>query len=348
MEMFRLENTEYLYGLLLIPIFVIIYFTVRRIRERSLKKFGDPELVNGLNPDESRYKPIAKFVLRMFAIGFIIFALANPQIGSKLVEVKREGVDVVIALDVSNSMLAEDIKPNRLERAKQSISRLIDNLKGDRIGLIVFAGNAYVQLPMTTDYSAAKLFLSTINSDIVGTQGTAIGAAIELAIDKFKTDDDKRKALIVITDGENHEDDAYSMAEEAAKQGFILYTIGMGTVKGGPIPIYQNGQRTGFLENSEGQTVVTKLDAAMLQEIALAGNGKFIRSGENDPNLSELLAEIAKMDKKEFESKRYADYEDRFQYLIGASLLFLFGEVLLSRKKNKYIASWNLFGEERK
>lgn len=343
MDMLRLENIEYLYALLLIPIFVLIYFLIRRSRLKSLRKFGDSLLVSGLHPEVSKYKPTIKFILRMFAVAFLVFAIANPQIGSKLIEVKREGVDVVIALDVSYSMLAEDIKPNRLERAKRAISRLVDNLKGDRIGLIVFAGNAYIQLPMTTDYSAAKLFLHTIDTDVVSVQGTAIGAAIELAIDKFHTDDDKRKALIIITDGENHEDDAYAMAGEAAENGFVVYTIGMGTVQGGPIPIYKNGQRVNFLKDEHGETVVSKLDATILQEVATAGNGKFIRSGENDPNLSDLLEEISEMDKKEFDSKRFADYEDRFQYLIASAFFFLFIDVLLSGKKNKYIASMNLF-----
>jgi len=346
--MFRFENAEYLYGLLLIPLFILIFYIVRRNRLKQLEKFGDPALVATLHPDVSRYKPSVKFILRLVAVVFLIFGIANPQIGSKLIEVKREGVDVVIALDVSNSMLAEDIKPNRLERAKRSISRLIDDLKGDRIGLIVFAGSAYVQLPMTTDYSAAKLFLSTINTDIVGTQGTAIGAAIDLAIEKFtKEDEDKRKALIVITDGENHEDDAHAMAGKAAENGFVLYTIGMGTIEGGPIPVYRNGQRTGFLEDETGETVVTRLDAQMLQDIATEGNGKFIRSGGNDPDLSELLDEISKMDKKEFESKRYADYEDRFQYLLAGAFIFLIIENLISVRKNKYLASLNLFGEKK-
>ena len=347
MDMIRLENIEYLYALLLIPLFILIYFLIRRSRLNALKKFGNPLLVSGLHPDVSKYKATIKFILRMFAVAFLVFAIANPQIGSKLIEVKREGVDVVIALDVSNSMLAEDIKPNRLERAKRAISKLIDNLKGDRIGLIVFAGSAYIQLPMTSDYSAAKLFLHTIDTDIVSVQGTAIGAAIELAIDKFKTDGDKRKALIIITDGENHEDDAYAMAGEAEENGFVVYTIGMGTVQGGPIPIYRNGQRTGFLKDEQDETVISKLDASILQEVALAGNGKFIRSGENDPNLSELLVEISEMDKTEFESKRFADYEDRFQYLLAAAFIFLLIEVLLSSKKNKYIASMNLFRENR-
>jgi len=346
--MFRFENVEYLYGLLLIPVFILIYYIIRRSRLKQLIRFGDVSLVSALHPDVSKYKPNVKFILRMIAVAFLIFAIANPQIGSKLVEVKREGVDVVIALDVSNSMLAEDIKPNRLDRAKRSISRLIDELKGDRIGLIVFAGSAYVQLPMTTDYSAAKLFLSTINTDIVSTQGTAIGAAIELAIEKFTTEDeDKRKALIVITDGENHEDDAFAMAGKAVESGFVIYTIGMGTTEGGPIPIYRNAQRTGFLVDENKETIVTRLDAQMLQEIATAGNGKFIRSGGNDPELSELLEEISKMDKKEFESKRYADYEDRFQYLLAGAFLFLIVENLISVRKNKYLASLNLFGEKK-
>jgi Ca-activated chloride channel family protein len=244
-------------------------------------------------------------------------------------------------------MLCEDIKPNRLTRAKQSVSRLIDKLQNDRIGIVAFAGEAYLQLPMTTDYSAAKLFLNTIDTDLIPAQGTAIGAAIELAVKSFREDDDKHKALIIITDGENHEDDAVGYASEAASKGVIIHTIGMGTVNGGPIPIMQNGNRVDFAKDNEGNVIMTKADPTMLQQLAQSGKGKFIRASETDPELSLLLDEIAGMEKRKFESKLYTDYEDRFQYFFFAALVLMIGEIFLSERRNKYLSSLNLFGDKK-
>ena len=235
--MLRYENSEYLFLMVIIPIIIILFVMAIRWRKRAIDKFGESHMVFKLMPMASFTKLRLKFILFSFSIAFIIIGLANPQIGSKMEEVKREGVDLMIAIDLSNSMLAEDLQPNRLMRAKQSISRLIDRLDGDRIGLVVFAGDAYVQLPITTDYSAAKLFLSTINTDIIPTQGTAIGKAIELSINSFDVSNDQNKAIIIITDGENHEDDAIQKAKDAEDMGIFVHTIGMGSAEGGPIPI---------------------------------------------------------------------------------------------------------------
>ena len=300
-----------------------------------------------------------KFILLLFALGFIILGLANPQIGSKMEEVKREGVDLMIALDVSNSMLAEDIKPNRLERAKQAISKLIDKLHNDRIGLIVFGGEAYVQLPITTDYSAAKLFLSIISTDIVPTQGTAIGEAIKLSIRAFSSDYDnpkysgqnpqqstqKNKAIIIITDGENHEDNAIEEAKNAADKGIIVHTIGMGLVKGAPIPAYYRGRQIGFRKDRDGNTIITKLNEAMLQQIASSGNGVYIRANNIQTGLNALFTELNKMEKVKFGSKMFTDYEDRFQYPIAIALFLLILELIIAERKSKWLSKMNLFGK---
>jgi Ca-activated chloride channel family protein len=345
--MFRFENSLFLYALLLIPVFVLLFAFLRKYRRNLIGKFGDIILLSKLSPDVSNYKPYIKFSLLLAALAFILLGTANPQLGSKLVESKREGIDVMIAIDVSNSMKAEDVKPNRLEWAKQIVSKLIDKLYNDRIGLIVFAGDAFIQLPLTTDYSAAKLFLGNVSTDLIYNQGTAIGSAIELATKSFKQDEKKYKALIIITDGENHEDDAVGMAGEAAKSGVVIYTIGMGSVNGAPIPVYSGNQITGYMKDEGGNTVITKLDASMLEQIASAGNGKFIRSAGDDPDLAQILNQIAGMEKKEYKSQLFTDYIDYFQYFIGLALVVLIFEVFLSERKNKYIESWNLFGEKK-
>jgi Ca-activated chloride channel family protein len=336
--MFRFENIDYLYLLLAIPIFTGIFIISRYIRKKKLKAIADKQLLESLIPEVSAFKPLYKFILLMLAYAFGVAALANPQIGTKMEEVKREGVELMLALDVSNSMKAEDIKPNRLERAKQSILRLIDNLVSDKIGVIVFAGDAFLQLPLTTDYSAAKLMISTVETDMIGTQGTAIGSAIELATDSFSEDEEVNKALIIITDGENHEDDALGAAEDATDKNIIIHTIGMGSLEGSPIPVYRNGREVGYVKDREGNTVVSKLNAGMLQQIAAQGDGRFIRSSTADPDLTALLEELSGLDKKEFESKMFTEYEDRFQYFLAAALFFLLLEILIANRRNKYIA----------
>ncbi len=341
--MFRIEYSYLLYLLLLIPVFTFFFVIIRKQRVRLLKKYGELNIISRLFPDVSGYKPAIKFSILMVGLAILIFGVANPQIGSRLAEIKREGVDVVICLDVSNSMKAEDVKPNRLERAKQMVSRLVDKLMGDRVGIIVFAGEPYIQLPMTTDYSAAKLFLGFIDTDLIPVQGTAIGSAIELALEKFKVEDNKRKAMIIITDGENHEDDALKAATDAAANGYVVHTIGMGTLAGGPIPVYNNGMKAGLMKDQDGSVVTTKMDPQMLQQVASAGGGQFTLAGDSDPDLSKIVEKIAKMDKKEYESKLFSDYEDRFQFFIGAALLFLIAELFFSERKNKYIAGLKLF-----
>ena len=341
--MFRFENTIYLYALILVPILIVWFFIVLKYRKKALAKFGDIELVNILTPNFSNTRYKWKFVLSMLALIFIILGIANPQIGSKLKEVKRKGIEVVIALDVSNSMMAEDIKPNRLSRAKRAISKLIDNLGGNNIGLIVFAGDAYTQLPVTSDYASAKMFLSTINTNIVPVQGTDISKAIEQAINSFDIDNDKNKALIIITDGENHEEDAVVAAEEAKKKGIIVSTIGLGSQKGTPIPIIDRFGRKDYRRNSNGEVVMTKLNEKVLAEIAVAGGGDFVVADNSSFGLDRIIDSINSMEKQEFDNKIYSDYEDRFQYFIGLGLFFLLLEILLLERKNRFFKGVNLF-----
>ena len=253
----------------------------------------------------------------------------------------------MIAIALSNTMLAEDLQPNRLMRAKQSISKLIDRLDGDRIGLIVFAGDAYVQLPITTDYSAAKLFLSTINTSIVPTQGTAIGKAIELSIKSFDLNNDQNKAIIVITDGENHEDNAIEKAKEAQELGIFVHSIGMGSAEGGPIPIKNRyGSITSYQKDREGNTIITTLNEEMLKEIAQSGGGSYIRANSTQSGLNALFKEINKMEKKEIGSKVFTDYKDRFQWFIGLAIILLIIETLMKGRKNKWSSKINLFEED--
>jgi Ca-activated chloride channel family protein len=346
--MLKFAHSEYLYALFAMPVFILLYYMVHRWRKKKLRMFGESALVKAVADTVSKNKPVWKFIVLMLAYSALVVGIADPQIGSKLEEVKREGVDIMIALDVSNSMNAEDIKPSRLERSKQAISRLVDKLQNDRIGIIVFAGKAYVQLPITTDFAAAKLFLSTIDSDMIPTQGTVIGDAIALAVKSFSSKDKKHKVLIVITDGEGHEDNAVEEAQAATKEGVVVHTIGMGSPGGGPIPMYKNGTLAGFKKDNAGTTVITKLDEAMLQQIAAAGNGKFVRATNSEAGLNSLLDEINKMEKKNFGTKMFTDYEDRFQYFMGLALLFLILEILITSRKNQRLAKINLFGEGQK
>jgi Ca-activated chloride channel family protein len=304
-------------------------------------------VIQNLFPDVSKTKRIWKFILFLSAFSFVIIGIINPQSGSKLEEVKRKGADLMICLDVSNSMKAMDLQPNRLEKSKQAITKLIDKLEGDRIGVIVFGGEAYVQLPITTDYAASKLFLESINTDMIPTQGTAIGAAINLAVESFGKDEGKNKAILIITDGENHEDDAIKAAEAAAEKGITIHTIGMGSIDGAPIPVYKNGIREGFRKDKDGNTIMTKLNQQTLQEISAAGKGIFVRATNSDSGLNYVLDAIDKMEKKEFESKIYSDYEDQFQIFIAIALLLLLVETFLTERKSKLYKKLNLFNDKK-
>lgn len=344
--MFRLANPEYLYALLVIPALIAFFWYYRIQRKKALALFGQKDILAVLMPNVSASRPILKFTVLMLALACIIIGIARPQFGSKLKTEKRKGIELIIALDVSNSMMAEDIQPNRLERSKRAIAQLVDKLSDDKIGLIVFAGDAYVQLPITADYVSAKLFLNSINTNIVPTQGTAIGAAIELGMKSFNPQFEGSKAMIIITDGENHEDDAVGAATEAAKQGIAIYTIGMGLPQGGPIPDFSNGMKT-YRKDREGNTIVTKLDEPMLQKIAEAGKGAYIRANNAQVGLNNLFNEVNKMEKAELETQIYADYADQFQYFIGLGLFLILLDFLILERKNKYLKNFRLFADRK-
>lgn len=342
MEMFRFENSGFLWGLLIIPILTIFFIWSRIARKRALRRFGNEEIMKFLMPFASKTRPRFKFFILMLALAFIILGIARPQYGSKLKKVKREGVELIIALDVSNSMLAEDIQPNRLERAKLAISRLVDKLNDDKIGLIVFAGDAYTQLPITSDYNSAKLFLNSVSTQIVPKQGTAIGAAVGLAMRSFTPSSKANKAIIVITDGENHEDDAISAAKNAVENGIVVHTIGMGLPQGSPIPVLRNGQKE-YLKDNQGNVVITKLNETMLEQISAAGNGIYVRANNAQVGLNTLFDEINKLEKTEMESLVYSDYEDQFQYFFAIAMALILLEFVILERKNRYLKNIKLF-----
>lgn len=333
--MFRFENEIYLNLLYLIPFFIFLFVINIILEKRKLVRLGQAAFVSKLMSDKSNFKKYLKFLIYLLSFSSLVIAIANPQMGTKLEKVKREGIEIIIALDISQSMLSEDVKPSRLERARQSIYNLIDKLVNDKLGLICFAGNSYLHLPLTTDYSAAKLITSTVSTDLIQSQGTAIGSAIELAEKSFSEKEKISKALVIITDGENHEDDAISAAKNIADKGIKVHCIGMGSLKGGPIPLYRNGNLTGFLKDESGNTVITKLDATSLQQIASVGGGNFIRIN-NETDIMDIIKNLSGMEKTEFETKIYKEYESFYQYFLALAILLILLENIISNRKNMF------------
>lgn len=342
MQLFRFANPDFLYLLLLLPVLILLYIINEVRKKKALQRLGESSLVEKLVPEMSKTRSIIKFTLQLVAFTAGIIMLSRPQFGSKLEDVKKHGVEVIIALDVSNSMLAEDIQPDRLTRAKQAISRLVDNLDNDKIGLIVFAGDAYTQIPITTDYVSAKMFLSTIRPDMVPKQGTAIGAAINLGIRSFSPGEERSKAIIIITDGENHEDDPVARAEEASKAGIVIHTIGIGSTDGVPIPVMVNGNKE-YLKDANGNTVISKLDEDILKKIAMSTNGNYVRASNSNIGLDEIFNEIRKMKKQEMESTMYTEYNDQFQIFAAIVLCFLLVDFIIMERKNRRLANIRLF-----
>lgn len=342
MQLFRFANPDFLYLLLLLPVLILLYIINVISKKKALKRLGDTNLVENLVPEMSRVRPVIKFILQLIAFSAAVIMLSRPQFGSKLEDVKKHGVEVIIALDVSNSMLAEDIQPDRLTRAKQAISRLVDNLDNDKIGLIVFAGDAYTQIPITTDYISAKMFLSTIRPDMVPKQGTAIGAAISLGMKSFSPGEGKSKAMIIITDGENHEDNPVAKAEEAYKAGITIHTIGIGSADGVPIPVMLDGRKD-YLKDVDGNTVITKLDEDILKKIALSANGNYVRASNSNIGLDEIFNEIRKMKKQELESTMYTEYNDQYQIFAAITLIALLIDFIIMERKNRRLANIRLF-----
>ncbi len=308
------------------------------MQKKHIDLFASSKLQKVLLPLRSGFKSIYKFGIIILSMALVIVALANPQIGSKIEEVKQVGIDVYILLDVSLSMTAEDIKPSRLDKAKHQISKLIQRLRGDRIGLIVFSGEAYVQFPLTTDYSAANLFLSAVDVSSVPQPGTAIEPAINLALSSFKEDEDTKKAIIIITDGEDHEGNLTEIVEEATTKGVQTYTIGLGSPTGVPIPIYNAaGVQVGYKKDRRGNVVLTKLDEQTLQEIATVGNGKYYRASNTEDELELIYNDLGQLEETEFGATRITEYEDRFYYILFPAILLLIMEFFISNNKSKFL-----------
>ena len=328
--MINFAQPTYLLLIVLIPVFFILQALVLSLRRRRIRKMGDERLVSLLMPSYSRAKTWVRLTLFSIGFFFLVIGLSRPQIGAKLKEHKTRGAEIMIVLDVSNSMLAEDYSPNRLERAKLAISRLVDKLRDDRIGLVVFAGNSFVQLPITTDYVSAKMFLSSISTESVTIQGTAIGEAINTAVKSFSAQSEKSRAVIVITDGENHEDDPVQAASQAAQLGVKVYTIGVGSPEGKPIPV--GGE---LMKDKDGNIVVTRLDEAVLRDVASAGGGLYVRAGNNEFGLNPIIEDIRKMDDEEFNSIVFEEYDEQFASFLAIALLFFVVEMLVGERRSK-------------
>jgi Ca-activated chloride channel family protein len=345
--MFRFANNELLYLLVLVPGLIILYLFLVFRQRSSMREFTDPEFFDVLMPLRSPGRRTLKFVLFLLVVTSLILALARPQFGSRLEEVKREGIEMIIALDVSRSMLAEDIEPSRLERAKQAIASLVNRMQDDKIGMIVFAGDAYSQLPITTDYISAKIFLDNINTDIVSKQGTSIGSAIDLGARSFTQDAEASKVIVVISDGENHEGDALEATKRAAEKGIKVYTIGMGTVKGAAIPLSRRGGlQAGVLKDREGKVVISRMDPKMLSEIASVGGGKYYQASTSNVGLHQLYNDLNKLNKSEIETKVYSEYDDQFHYFVALAFLFLILDMLILERKSKYFRNISIFGKK--
>ena len=345
--MYKLEEPIYFYALAIIPVMIVIFLLVLWWKKRTQKKFADLELLEQLAPNSSVFKSTLKLLILSLGIAFLVLALVNPKMGSKLKTVKREGVDIVFALDVSRSMLAEDIAPNRLEKAKQVISKIIDNLGSDRVGVIIYAGNSYPLLPITTDHAAANMFLQNASPDLVSSQGTAINEALELAKTYYNNDEQTNRFLVIISDGEDHQEETKQMAQNLSNDGVKVYTIGVGTEKGGPIPLRESGDLVGYKKDRKGETVITKRNAEVLQNIADIGNGKYIDGNITENPVKEISSIMANAQKSEFETKQFSDYKDQFQWFLGIGVFFLLLDVFLFEKKTKWVKKVDLFNEEK-
>jgi Ca-activated chloride channel family protein len=344
--MYRIEEPIYFSLLIIIPAMVVIFLLVLWWKKRTQKKFSDLNLLKRLAPNSSIFKSVLKLVILLLGITFLVISLVNPKMGTKLKTVKREGVDIVFALDVSKSMLAEDIAPNRLEKAKQIISKTIDKLGSDRVGIIIYAGNSYPLLPITTDHAAANMFLQNANPDMVSSQGTDINGALELAKTYYNNDEQTNRFLIIISDGEDHQEATKQVAENLEKEGVKIYTIGVGTEKGAPIPMRVNGSMIGYKKDNKGETVITKRIPETLEGIADTANGKYIDGNITETPVKVIADVIANAEKSEFETKQFSDYKDQFQWFLAIGLFFLIADIFLFEKKTKWLRKVDLFNEE--
>jgi len=344
--MYQIEEPIYFYYFAIIPAVVVVFLLAFWWKKRTQKKFANVALLQKLAPNRSTFKSVLKLIFLVIGISFLVISLVNPKMGTKLKTVKREGVDVVFALDVSKSMLAEDIAPNRLEKAKQIITKIIDKLGSDRVGIIIYAGNSYPLLPITTDHAAAKMFLQNAGPDMVSSQGTAINEALNLAKTYYNNDEQTNRFLIIISDGEDHQEETKQVAQEMSKEGVKVYTIGVGTEKGGPIPIKVNGSLLGYKKDRKGETVITQRKPAILEAVANAAGGRYIDGNKTKKPVDFIEELIANAQKNEFETKQFSDYKDQFQWFIGFGILFLLIDIFFLDKKTKWVKKIDLFNEQ--
>lgn len=346
--MYQLEQPIYFYILFAIPVVVVLSLLIWLWKKSAQKRFISKELLEKLSPNRSTFKPILKIVVLCLAIAAMSFALVNPKVGTKLETVKREGVDIVFALDVSKSMLVEDIAPNRLDKSKQIITQIINNLAGDRVGIIGYAGSAFPQVPITTDFSAVKLFLNNMNTDMVSSQGTAIAEAVELAQSFYDDEGQKNRVLFLISDGEDHGGNIPRVTEEAAAKGIRIFPIGVGTVEGGPIPIKQNGRLQYYLRDNNNEQVISRLGEETLKDIAKITKGEYLNGANTKEVVDRVKAILGGMDKKEFEAKQFTDFKDQFQWFLGGALFLLVLDVFLLERRTTWLEKLNLFNEKKK
>lgn len=342
--MFRFEEAAYLYLLLILPFMVAFYLYSNYRRRKAIRKFGDPVLMAQLMPDVSRYRPDVKFWLMFVTVGLFALLLARPQFGSKLETVKREGVEVMIALDISNSMLAQDVQPSRLEKAKRLVAQLVDKMQNDKVGMIVFAGDAFTQLPITSDYISAKMFLESIEPSLISKQGTAVGAAVNLAARSFTPQEGVGRAVIVITDGENHEGGAVEAAQAATEKGIQVNVLGVGMPDGAPIPVEGTND---YRRDRDGNVIVTRLNEGMCQEIAKAGNGIYVRVDNTNSAQKAISQEINKLAKSDVETQVYTEFNEQFQAVAWIILLLLLAEMLILERKNPLFRNIHLFSTKK-
>ena len=344
--MYELEEKGYLYFLIFIPVLTTLFLYVQFWKRKKQREFGDLDLIKKLSPEKSVFKPVLKFIVLLIGLTFLIIGLVNPKIGTKLETVKREGIDIIFAIDVSKSMLAEDVAPSRLDKSKQLVSQIINNLGSDRIGIIAYSGSAFPVLPITTDYSVAKMFLQGMNPGVISAQGTSIDQAINLATTFIDKKDKTNKLLIIITDGEDHSNDAVDAAEEAKKLGLKIITIGVGTEKGGPIPLKENGITSSFKRDDNGEVVITKRDSEVLKNIAKATGGGYVDGDSTKTVLDYVKNALDNIQKTEFESTQMADFKSQFQWFLGFSFFLLFLDVFLLEKRTNWVKKMNLFNEK--
>ena len=345
--MYQLEETTYFYFFGVIAVLLCLFLLVAFWKRKKQKEFSERNLLEKLSPEISPFKSTLKMLVVLMALALLVVALVNPKIGTQLKTIKREGVDIVFALDVSRSMLAEDIAPNRLEKSKQIISKIIDKLGSDRVGIIIYAGNAYPLLPITTDQAAAKMFLQNADPDMVSSQGTAINEALKLAKSYYDDDEQTNRFLFIVSDGEDHEENVSYITDEATQEGIKIFSIGVGTSQGVPIPLKRNGVLIGYKKDREGETVITRLNEQTLQKIATDGDGEYIVGNNTTKTVDYIEELLLKADKKEFETKQFSDFKDQFQWFIGLGILFLVLDALMFSKKTKWIQNLNLFNENK-